>query len=100
MILKHFPSGSDLTGASIVTHSCGNHAQGVALAGRLCGVPTHIVMPETSPAAKSDAVRGYGGHVIFCPDNQQVYIIYAVENKLCASLWYICRLGSNVQMKF
>ena len=74
MILKHFPSGSDLTGAAVVTHSSGNHAQAVALAGRLCGVPAHIVMPENSPVVKAAAVREYGGIITFCESTEQVYI--------------------------
>ena len=72
MILKHFPPGSDVTGVSVVTHSSGNHAQAVALAGRQCGVPTHIVMPDSSPAAKAAAVREYGGDITFCESTEQV----------------------------
>ena len=34
----------------VITHSSGNHAQAVALAGRLLGVPVTVVMPRTAPA--------------------------------------------------
>src|SRR6185503_14429667 len=44
--------------------SSGNHAQAVALAGTLLGVPTTIVMPEDAPAVKLEATRGYGGEVV------------------------------------
>ena len=51
----------------VVTHSSGNHAQGVALAARLCGVPAFIVMPEDAPAVKRAATAGYGATIISCP---------------------------------
>src|SRR6185503_19485218 len=44
--------------------SSGNHAQAVALAGRLLGIPTTIVMPDDAPAVKLEATRGYGGEVV------------------------------------
>ena len=48
----------------VLTYSSGNHAQAVALAGRLLGVPTTIVMPQDAPAVKLEATRGYGGLVV------------------------------------
>lgn len=53
-------------GASITTHSSGNHAQAVAFAARQVGLPAYIVMPRTAPQVKKDAVRGYGAEVIEC----------------------------------
>jgi threonine dehydratase len=44
--------------------SSGNHAQAVALAARLLGMPATIVMPQDAPAAKLAATRGYGAEVI------------------------------------
>ena len=38
--------------AGVLTYSSGNHAQAVALAGRLLGIHATIIMPETAPAAK------------------------------------------------
>jgi threonine dehydratase len=55
----------------VATHSSGNHAQALALAARLRGIPAHIVMPENSPKVKVAAVRGYGARVVFCPPTQQ-----------------------------
>ena len=49
----------------VLAFSSGNHAQAIALAGRLQGVATTIVMPQDAPAAKVAATRGYGGDVIF-----------------------------------
>jgi threonine dehydratase len=51
-------------GRGVVAYSSGNHAQAVALAGRLMGVPTVIVMPDDAPAVKLDATRGYGAEVV------------------------------------
>ncbi len=50
--------------AGVVAFSSGNHAQGVALAAKLLGVPAAIVMPSDAPAAKLAATRGYGAEVI------------------------------------
>jgi threonine dehydratase len=48
----------------VVAFSSGNHAQGVALAARICGVPAAIVMPSDAPASKLAATRGYGAEVV------------------------------------
>jgi threo-3-hydroxy-L-aspartate ammonia-lyase len=49
----------------VVAFSSGNHAQAVALAGRLLDVPAVIVMPADAPAVKVAATRGYGAEVVF-----------------------------------
>ena len=51
--------------AGVVAFSSGNHAQGVALASKILGVPAAIVMPEDAPKSKIDATRGYGAEIIF-----------------------------------
>jgi threonine dehydratase len=48
----------------VLTYSSGNHAQAIALAGRLLGAPVTIVMPGDAPAVKVTATRGYGGEVV------------------------------------
>lgn len=50
----------------VATHSSGNHAQALALAARIRGVPAYIVMPENSPRVKIAAVEGYGAKITFC----------------------------------
>jgi threonine dehydratase len=50
----------------VVTHSSGNHAQALALAGQLLGVPVCIVMPRTAPGVKRAATEGYGARVVAC----------------------------------
>lgn len=48
----------------VLAFSSGNHAQAVALAGRLLGIATTIVMPRDAPAVKLAATRGYGATVV------------------------------------
>jgi len=48
----------------VITFSSGNHAQALALVCRILGVRATIVMPESAPAAKLAAVRGYGAEVV------------------------------------
>jgi threonine dehydratase len=55
---------ADQNRRGVVAYSSGNHAQAVALAGRLLGVPAVIVMPDDAPAVKLEATRGYGAEVI------------------------------------
>ncbi|HVM77826.1 MAG TPA: threonine/serine dehydratase [Stellaceae bacterium] len=50
--------------AGVVTYSSGNHAQGVAAAAQLLGVPATIVMPKDAPAIKVANTRGYGAEVV------------------------------------
>jgi threo-3-hydroxy-L-aspartate ammonia-lyase len=48
----------------VITYSSGNHAQAIALSGRMLGVKTLVVMPENAPASKRAATAGYGAEVI------------------------------------
>ena len=54
----------------VATHSSGNHAQALAFAAKMLGIEAHIVMPESSPQIKVNAVRGYGAEVTICASNQ------------------------------
>lgn len=56
----------DVARRGVVTHSSGNHAQALALAAKLRGIPAHIVMPSNATPVKRRAVEGYGGRVIEC----------------------------------
>lgn len=59
---------SQLTSAQksrgVLTHSSGNHAQAIALAGGLLGVKTVIVMPSDAPRVKLAATRDYGAEIV------------------------------------
>jgi len=50
----------------VVTHSSGNHAQALALAAKMRGIPAYIVMPDNASSVKKNAVAGYGGQITFC----------------------------------
>src|SRR4051812_48919014 len=61
--IARFPEEAKRCG--VVTFSSGNHAQAIAYAARLQGVPAVIVMPHDTPAIKVAATRGYGGEIVF-----------------------------------
>jgi len=48
----------------VITHSSGNHAQAVALVGRILGIRTIVVMPDDAPRIKRAATEGYGAEVV------------------------------------
>jgi threonine dehydratase len=54
----------------VLAFSSGNHAQAVALAGKLLGIKTLIVMPADAPKVKLDATRGYGAEVVLYQKDQ------------------------------
>lgn len=62
--------------AGVVTFSSGNHAQAIALAARLLGIPATIVMPRDAPPAKMEATRNYGAEVVeydrYTEDREQI----------------------------
>jgi threo-3-hydroxy-L-aspartate ammonia-lyase len=47
----------------VLAFSSGNHAQGIALAGKLLNISTRILMPQDAPAVKLEATRNYGAEV-------------------------------------
>jgi threonine dehydratase len=58
----------------VICASAGNHAQGVALAAKRRGIPATIVMPQTTPEIKVEAVRDLGGEVVLAGDEyEQAY---------------------------
>ena len=56
----------DEASRGVVTHSSGNHAQALALAAKMRGVPAFIVMPTSASPVKRVAVESYGAEVILC----------------------------------
>ncbi|MCU0702688.1 MAG: pyridoxal-phosphate dependent enzyme [Fimbriiglobus sp.] len=72
----------------VVTHSSGNHAQALALAAKVRGIPATIVMPRTAPAVKKQAVLGYGGRVIECEPTiaDRLRVVSEVERETGAVL--------------
>ncbi|MEW6688659.1 MAG: threo-3-hydroxy-L-aspartate ammonia-lyase [Pseudomonadota bacterium] len=56
--------GAEQKRRGVIAYSSGNHAQAVALAGRMLGIPATIVMPADAPRVKLEATRGYGANVV------------------------------------
>src|SRR3954471_17108793 len=65
--IAHLPEKEWARG--IITASAGNHAQGVAFSARRLGVHAVIVMPQTTPQIKVDAVRSMGAEVVLVGDS-------------------------------
>jgi threonine dehydratase len=67
----------------VVAFSSGNHAQGVAQAAKLFGIPALIVMPKDAPRAKVEGTKGYGAEVVFYDrvkdDREAIGMAYARE---------------------
>ena len=57
----------------LITVSAGNHAQAVAWAARVVGVPCTVVMPSDAPRSKLEAVRGYGATVVEHADRATLF---------------------------
>ncbi len=61
----------------VVAASAGNHAQGVAHAAYLMGVPAIVVMPEWASISKQMATRSYGAEVILSGKNLTESLVHA-----------------------
>ncbi|MGI6704126.1 MAG: threonine ammonia-lyase [Clostridia bacterium] len=68
-IVKQLRSTPNLQG--VVTASSGNHGQAVAYVANRLGIPATIIMPETAPKAKVQAVSRWGANVEFCGTTSQ-----------------------------
>jgi threonine dehydratase len=72
--------------AGVVTYSSGNHAQAIALASRILGIPATIVMPHDAPALKVAATKGYGAEVVvyhrYSEDREEIGRALAAERGL------------------
>ncbi len=53
-----------LRASGVITYSSGNHAQAVALVGRLLDIPVTVVMPSNAPLIKKEATLGYGAKIV------------------------------------
>ena len=70
--------------AGVVAFSSGNHAQAVALAARILGMPATIVMPRDAPASKLAATQGYGAQTVlydrYSEDREEIGRALATEH--------------------
>jgi len=65
----------------VVAYSSGNHAQAVAYAAAVYGIPAHIVMPKETPAVKVEATRNHGAEVVLCEAGQRERVAEQVVAK-------------------
>ena len=73
----------------VICASAGNHAQGVALSANKIGCRAVIVMPETTPAIKIDAVRRRGGEVVLAGSSYDDAYAKAVELEKAEKLTFV-----------
>ncbi len=73
----------------IVAASAGNHAQGVALAGKKLGVPVTIVMPRTTPEIKIEAVGNWSPRIVLHGDDYQEAYEKSLEIAEADGLTYV-----------
>ena len=66
-------------GAGVVAYSSGNHAQGVAAAAALAGMPAVIVMPRDAPRAKRERTAGFGAEVVLYDRDREDRVAIADE---------------------
>ena len=65
----------------VIACSAGNHAQGVAMAAMLGGIPSVICLPEGAPISKVEATRSYGAEICLVPGVYDDAYDYALELK-------------------
>lgn len=78
----------DTARRGVITHSSGNHAQALAYAASLRGIPCTIVMPRTAPVVKIEAVQGYGADIVFCEPT--------LESRLATMSAIVATTGAHV----
>lgn len=67
-LIEGVPSGAEKP--KVVTHSSGNFGQALAYAAKLKGLQAYVVMPDTAPQCKVNAVLGYGAEVTRCQNSE------------------------------
>jgi threonine dehydratase len=70
----------------VVTHSSGNHGAALAYAATKRGVHCTVVMPDSAPRVKIDAVRGYGAEVVLCKAAERDAVCARVQRERGASM--------------
>ncbi|MCA8974646.1 MAG: pyridoxal-phosphate dependent enzyme [Planctomycetes bacterium] len=71
----------DAARRGVVAHSSGNHAAALAYAARARGIPCTVVMPDSAPAVKVAAVRGYGARIVFCKAAERERVCAEVQRE-------------------
>lgn len=73
----------------VVADSSGNHAQGVAAAAHLFGVPAVIVIPENAPTIKVERTKAWGAEIVRCPNSSALRMKMALEIRDSRNLSYV-----------
>ncbi len=79
----------EIRAKGVVADSSGNHAQGVAAAANLFGVPACIVIPENAPEIKVERTRAWGAEIVRCPNSSIERLKIALEIRDTRGLSYI-----------
>ncbi|MDR1367329.1 MAG: threonine ammonia-lyase, biosynthetic [Candidatus Accumulibacter sp.] len=80
---------ADRLKSGVICASAGNHAQGVALSASKIGCRAVIVMPETTPAIKIEAVRDRGGEVVLAGESFDDAYIHAQQLEKSEKLTFV-----------
>ncbi|MDD9924625.1 MAG: threonine ammonia-lyase, biosynthetic [Rhodospirillaceae bacterium] len=73
----------------VIAASAGNHAQGVALAAKKLGIPVTIVMPQTTPDIKVQAVGNWSPRIVLHGDDYQGAYAKSLEIAEMDGLTYV-----------
>lgn len=73
----------------VIAASAGNHAQGVALAAKKLGIPVTIVMPQTTPDIKVEAVGNWSPRIVLHGDDYQEAYARSLEIVEAEGLTYV-----------
>ncbi|GAA1263538.1 threonine/serine dehydratase [Saccharothrix xinjiangensis] len=76
----------DVRARGVVAYSSGNHAQAVAYAAKLFGVPATVVVPDTTPRVKVEATRSHGAEVVEVPPAERESRAHELAASLGATL--------------
>ena len=76
----------DEAARGVVTHSSGNHGAALAYAAGLFGMRCTVVMPESAPRIKVDAVRGYGAEIVPCKQHERRSTCERIQEERGATL--------------
>lgn len=77
---------AELAPEAVVTHSSGNHGAALASAAKQAGIPATVVVPDTAPAHKVEAVRALGAEVEIVPPEQRLSAAERVASARGATL--------------
>lgn len=79
----------EIRARGVVADSSGNHAQGVAAAAKLFGVPAVIVIPENAPTIKVERTKAWGAEIVRCPNSSNERLEMALAIRDARNLSYI-----------